>query len=47
MLSPILKNNLILDRSDELGGDGQYKGYFLCIEINDADLPWDHTQLGW
>jgi hypothetical protein len=43
MLSPILKNNLILDRSDELAGDGQYKGCFLCIEINDADSPWDHT----
>jgi hypothetical protein len=49
MLSPILKNNLILDRSDGSAGngDGQYKGFFLCIEIDDADLPWDHTQLDW
>jgi hypothetical protein len=47
MLSPILKNNLILDRTDGIAGDGQYKGFFLCIEIDDAHLPWDHTQLDW
>jgi hypothetical protein len=47
MLSPILKNNLILDRTGGIAGDGQYEGFFLCIEIDDDDLPWDHTQLDW
>jgi hypothetical protein len=47
LLFPILKNNLILDRTGAIAGEGNYKDFFLCIEIDDADLPWDQTQLDW
>ena len=38
---PLLKNNLVFDRTAPGGGVGRYAKYFLCVEVTDEDLPLD------
>ncbi|TGO39693.1 hypothetical protein BHYA_0049g00290 [Botrytis hyacinthi] len=45
-ISDILKNKLKLDPS-AVAGEGEYSHNFLCIEVNDSDIPWDITQTDW
>jgi hypothetical protein len=47
ILKPVLKNNLLLDRSGESAGEGRHKDYFLYADINDEDLPWNLNQAEW
>jgi hypothetical protein len=51
-VGPLLKNNLVL-----YGQSGRHPNsdvepgweidYFLCVKIDDEDLPWDTTQTDW
>lgn len=47
LLKPLVKNNLCLDRSGEVSGQGSYAQYFLCADISDEDLPWNVHQDDW
>jgi len=48
IVRPLLKKNLKLDYSDAFAGStGAYKDFFLCLETDDADLPWDVEQEDW
>jgi len=48
-LEMILRNNLTLCPSREQPGDyGSWcVDYFLCLELEDEDLPWDLNQRDW
>ncbi|TVY89680.1 hypothetical protein LAWI1_G003077 [Lachnellula willkommii] len=48
LIKPLLKNNLRLDsRESQAGESGMYKNYFLCVSIDDGDLPWDMNKRDW
>jgi hypothetical protein len=46
-LGPLMKNNLVLDRSGDGAGEGVHIDRFLCASIDDEDLPWDPKQTDW
>jgi hypothetical protein len=46
LLAPFTTNNLVLDKA-AVAGKGDYEDSFLCLEISDAELPWDPTQFDW
>ncbi|KAH8801159.1 hypothetical protein F5882DRAFT_435512 [Hyaloscypha sp. PMI_1271] len=46
LLAPFTTNNLVLDKA-AVAGKGDYENSFLCLEISDAELPWDPTQFDW
>jgi hypothetical protein len=46
-LEPLMKNNLVLDRSGDGAGEGVHIDRFLCASIDDDDLPWDPKQTDW
>lgn len=43
-MEPILRNNLKLDTSRIEPGEGKYSEFFFCADIEDDDLPWDHSE---
>jgi len=43
LLSWLLRNELKLEPS-AITGEGDHKDHFLCITVEDEDLPWDPTQ---
>jgi hypothetical protein len=45
LLGPILKNNLVLNKSKVNSGEGHFDDYFLSYEIE--RYPWDDTQIDW
>jgi hypothetical protein len=46
LLWPLMENNLAFYPAGEI--KGRYKDtYFLCVTIDDEDLPWDTTQIEW
>jgi hypothetical protein len=47
MLSPVLQNNLVLERSKDGAGQGKFENCFSCAEVPDEDFPWDLTHIGW
>jgi hypothetical protein len=44
LLGPLLKNNLILDKS-KIAGRGEFMGFFLSFQV--GQYPWDGSQLDW
>ncbi|TVY89683.1 hypothetical protein LAWI1_G003078 [Lachnellula willkommii] len=47
LLKPMLKSQLVLDKSGKQAGEGIYMDSFLCFEITDEELPWDVKQTTW
>ncbi|KAN0093784.1 hypothetical protein V8E51_016968 [Hyaloscypha variabilis] len=45
LLGPILKNNLVLNKSKVNSGEGHFDDYFLSYNIE--RYPWDDTQIDW
>jgi hypothetical protein len=41
-----MENNLALYRVGNMR-DSVKENYFLCVTIDDEDLPWDMTQIEW
>ncbi|EPE28361.1 hypothetical protein GLAREA_09481 [Glarea lozoyensis ATCC 20868] len=46
-LSRLLKNNLKLDRTGDMAGQGFYYRAFICTDIKNRDLPWDTSETDW
>ncbi|KAH6711303.1 hypothetical protein BKA61DRAFT_577762 [Leptodontidium sp. MPI-SDFR-AT-0119] len=44
ILKPLFKNNLMLTGAHAIAGEDVYQDSFLCVEIEDVDLPWDVTE---
>jgi hypothetical protein len=43
-----MKNNFkLVPKEYQAGETGQYKDYFLCVDIADKDLPWDVNRTDW
>lgn len=47
MMQAVMRNNLVLDNSQEGSGQGRYKYYFLCAEIADKERPWGLGEEDW
>lgn len=45
-LKIVMKNWLILFK-DANAGKGLHKSFFLCLELDDKDLPWDVNEWAW
>ena len=45
-IGPLMENNLALYRVGNMR-DSVKENYFLCVTIDDEDLPWDMTQIEW
>lgn len=45
LLGPILKKNLVLDKSTSSSGQGSFRDYFLSYQVD--TYPWDDSQLDW
>jgi hypothetical protein len=46
LLDNLLKNNLVFGR-DLVAGEGPAENHFLCVTVDDNELPWDRTQIDW
>lgn len=42
MLEPLMRYNLTLEKRNLGAGEGKYRHFFLCANV---DLPWDPAQL--
>lgn len=47
VIQPLMRNNLALDPKAERAGEGKYGDHFLCLEIEDEDLPWNTEETDW
>lgn len=47
VLEPLMTNKLRLDKSDVQAGEGKYRDFFLCADVDDIDLPWDPDEHDW
>lgn len=45
-LERIMTNNLSLDKTGFVPGEGDYDDLFFCPQIED-DMPWDTTEVDW
>jgi hypothetical protein len=45
LLAPLLKKNLILDKSKSGSGQGEFRDFFLSFQVD--TYPWDESQLDW
>jgi hypothetical protein len=45
-IGPLMENNLALYRVGDMT-DSIKEDYFLCVTIDDEDLPWDTTKIDW
>jgi hypothetical protein len=45
LLAPLLKKNLVLDKSKNSSGQGEFKDFFLSFQV--GAYPWDDSQLNW
>jgi hypothetical protein len=45
LLGPLLKKNLVLDKSKNSSGQGEFRDFFLSYQVN--SYPWDDSQIDW
>jgi hypothetical protein len=45
LLGPLLKKNLVLDKSTNRAGQGPFKDFFLSFQVD--KYPWDESQIDW
>lgn len=45
LLGPLLKKNLVLDKSKNGSGQGEFRDFFLSYQV--APYPWDDSQIDW
>ncbi|KAF4637464.1 hypothetical protein G7Y89_g620 [Cudoniella acicularis] len=42
ILDPVLKSNLVLEKSKKGTGEGKFRDHFLCIDVE--EFPWDESE---
>jgi len=46
-INALMRNNLALDQTGFLPGQGPYECCFLCANLADKDMPWNATDFDW